>query len=86
MSKVQANNNSIKSEGPETRPMNCPIPEFAEIAANTPENTDRPSIFFRSDVSKYEVAAGAIISATTKIAPTASKAPTTVTDETDMRP
>lgn len=53
MSKVQANNNSIKSEGPETRPMNCPIPEFAEIAANTPDVTD-DSIYIFSTYASIE--------------------------------
>ena len=44
------------------------------------------SMRFNSLVSKYAVAAGEIIKATTKIAPTASNAPTVVTDDTVMSP
>jgi hypothetical protein len=56
------------------------------MAAKTPKHTESHNIFFKSAVSKYAAAAGAIIRATTSMAPTTSKAPTTVIEDTDISP
>ena len=60
--------------------------QYPLMAAKTPKHTESHNIFFKSEVSKYAAAAGAIIRATTSMAPTTSKAPTTVIEDTDISP